>query len=47
MNSRWKKRMLRIWESLVRFAKWCERHGIPKMLVDAILKVFLWWLSHK
>lgn len=47
MNACWKKRWLRIWEKLVRFAEWCERHGIPKMLVDVILKIFLWWLTCK
>lgn len=47
MNSRWKERWFRIWEKLVRFAKWCERHGIPKMFVDVVLKILLWWLTRK
>lgn len=47
MNSRLKKRLLRVWEKLVRFARWCEDHGIPKMLVETILKMFIWWLTHR
>ena len=47
MNAPWKERWLRIWNKLVRFAKWCERHGIPKIIVEFIFKIILWWLTHK
>ncbi len=47
MNPRLKERLLRVWEKLVRFADWCEKHGVPKMLIEAVLKVFIWWLTHR
>ncbi len=47
MNSQLKERLLRVWVNLVRFAKWCENHGVPKMLVEVILKVLIWWLTRK
>lgn len=40
-----KDRLLRLWKKLVRFAQWCEDHGIPKMLVEMLLKIILWWLT--
>lgn len=47
MDSRFKRRLLQIWDKLCRFAKWCEKHGIPDMLVIAVLKLFLWWLTRQ
>jgi hypothetical protein len=47
MNSRWKKRMLRVWEILVQAAKRCEVNGTLKLFLEAILKVFVWWLTQK
>lgn len=47
MDSRFKERLLQIWDKLVCFAKWCEKHNIPKVVVEVVLKVFLWWLMHK
>ncbi len=47
MSSDWKQRWLRIWKRLVRFAQWCEKHGVPKMFVEFILKLIFWWLTHQ
>ncbi len=42
-----KKRLIRLWEKMVVFAKWCESHGIPKMLVETALKLLCWWITHQ
>ncbi|MCM1285804.1 MAG: hypothetical protein NC213_04110 [Acetobacter sp.] len=42
-----KKRFIRLWEKMVVFAKWCESHGIPKMLVETALKLLYWWIIHR
>lgn len=42
-----KKRLIRLWEKMVVFAKWCESHGIPKMLVETTLKLLCWWITHQ
>ena len=46
MSSRRRKRMLRIWEQMVQIAKWCERHGLTKLLCKVVLKAILWFLEH-
>ncbi len=47
MGSQWKERLLRIWEKLLHFAKWCDKHGFPKIVAEAVLKAFLWWLKRR
>ena len=47
MNSRRKQRLLRMWLKLVHFVKWCENHGITKVVVETILKVLIWWLTRR
>lgn len=47
MKSRLKEWLLRVWDMLVRFALWCEKHGVPEMLVEAVLNVFIWWLTRQ
>lgn len=42
-----KDRLLPFWDKLVRFAQWCEAHGIPKMLIDLIFKLVYWWLTSR
>lgn len=45
MSSRRRKLMLRIWERMVQIAKWCERHGLTKLLCKVVLKSILWFLE--
>ena len=47
MNFRRKQRLLSVWEKLTKFAKWCDKHGIPKLFIEIVLKLFLWWLTHR
>lgn len=46
-NKERKERLVRIWDKMACFAKWCADHGIPKMLVKIGLKLFLWWFKQQ
>lgn len=35
------------WEKLVSFAKWCENHHVPEMILDLIFKLLYWWFIHR
>lgn len=48
MNQKNKKeRLIRTWDRIVCFAKWCADHGIPEMLVKIALKLFWWWFEQQ
>ena len=47
MSSKQKKRLLRIWKRIVNFVKWCDKHGISRIVIEFIINVFLWWLKKR
>ena len=47
MKPRLKDRLIRVWDFCVRLAAWCDNHGIPKMLIDAALRLVIWWVTYR